>query len=322
MRENMLSLARINDGMGSNGSSKTTKERTAQSAWICGVLKDSSYASFSPDMHNQGYAASGLSNFTYNEYSITPYEFGAQMEEFKNPNNRFRGISVGKPFKEAVMETDNNGAFVHLNELDDSARLIGAVNTITIERRDNVPYLKGTNTDYIGFVEAVKEKGGDFTDKTVMVFGAGGAARASIYGALQEGASHIQLVARNTKGESKDKVEKLKKDFEKQGVEISVIDLDDLNPQVMESADIIVGATGSERVIPIDGLLPKHTLVEWAYSKGKDKTELEALADGKVERVVNGRSILIYQAVGQFELFTEKPAPVDVFKNTIEKATA
>ena len=89
-----------------------------------------------------------------------------------------RGVSVTMPYKVAVME--------HLDEVDDDARKIGAVNTIV---NDN-GRLKGLNTDWIGLVQSLREVM-DIKGKVFAILGAGGTARAAIFGIKREGGMPI-----------------------------------------------------------------------------------------------------------------------------------
>ena len=93
------------------------------------------------------------------------------------------GASVTVPFKVAVME--------HLDEADADARKIGAVNTIV---NDN-GRLKGFNTDWIGLVRSISEVT-DIKGKVFAILGAGGTARAAVFGIEREGGIPV-IVNRN-----------------------------------------------------------------------------------------------------------------------------
>lgn len=85
-----------------------------------------------------------------------------------------RGVSVTMPYKVAVME--------HLDKVDDDAHRIGAVNTIVNDHGR----LKGSNTDWIGLVQSLKEFM-DIKGKVFAILGAGGTARAAVFGIAREG---------------------------------------------------------------------------------------------------------------------------------------
>lgn len=299
-------------------SQTATQERPSEVTMQCAVIKDNTYTSMSPAIHNAGYAAVGLGNFQYSELTIDFEQLPGVVARFRDPKEHFAGVSVGAPFKGEIMKTDDEGRFVYLDEIDGAVKAIGAVNTIAIEQRDGTPHLTGTNTDWLGFVGAIDEQGVSLKDKRVAILGAGGAARASIYGALQEGASSVQIFNRTVEGE---KIEALKKQFG-----IDVLKLDTLTPKMLEEFDIIVhstkaGTQGEAPVVPVDGIQKKHTIVEWVYSKDFPATPLELEAQAREAKVVSGRGILVHQAKGQFHRFTGKEAPVDVMREEVIKGT-
>lgn len=86
-----------------------------------------------------------------------------------------RGVSITIPFKTAVMS--------YLDEVDESSLRIGAVNTLL---NDDKGRLKGYNTDWIGLIRDLKESL-EIGGKTFAILGAGGAARAAVFGILKEG---------------------------------------------------------------------------------------------------------------------------------------
>lgn len=94
------------------------------------------------------------------------------------------GINVTVPHKESVLP------FV---ESDGSARLIGAVNTLT--RGENG--WRGTNTDWIGFSAALDALGMNLNDSTVLLFGAGGTARAVVHALSEKGVTHLNIANRS-----------------------------------------------------------------------------------------------------------------------------
>jgi shikimate dehydrogenase len=100
-----------------------------------------------------------------------------------------RGVSVTIPFKTAVMS--------YLDEVDESCLKIGAVNTIL---HDHKGRLKGYNTDWIGLIRDLKESL-EIEGKTFAILGAGGAARAAVFGILREGGIPVIVNRTIEKGE-------------------------------------------------------------------------------------------------------------------------
>jgi len=124
--------------------------------------------SLSPLMHNAAYARMGI-DARY--VAFCPGDIGEAVRLLRGGD--IDGASVTIPYKVAVME--------YLDHVDEGARRIGAVNTVC--RRDG--RLVGHNTDWQGFVADIKSRM-DIGGKRFVVVGAGGAARAVVYGLLRE----------------------------------------------------------------------------------------------------------------------------------------
>ncbi|MCA9325224.1 shikimate dehydrogenase, partial [Candidatus Saccharibacteria bacterium] len=135
--------------------------------------------SISPVMHNAAFSALGLNDWSY-ELAPVPPDIVRQSLRILRDEGGFIGVNVTVPLKEAVMP------FVLP---DERARAVGAVNTIDF--RSNV----GTNTDVAGFIDDLTSLHVPLRDKTVVVLGAGGAARAAVYGLAREG-SRVLVVNR------------------------------------------------------------------------------------------------------------------------------
>ena len=126
--------------------------------------------SLSPAMHNAAFKALGL-DWEYDKYAIPPDIIRISLREFSD--HGFVGLNVTVPHKQAVMPYVKPDAI---------ARAVGAVNTI--EFRHNT----GTNTDVGGFMDDLRAHGVSPAGMQVVVLGAGGAARAAVYGLANAGA--------------------------------------------------------------------------------------------------------------------------------------
>ncbi len=133
--------------------------------------------SLSPVMHNAAFQALGM-GWTYELMAIPPDIVRLGLRE--PMQHGFIGVNVTIPHKQAVLQ------YVRA---DDTARAIGAVNTVDF--RDNT----GTNTDVVGLIEDLKAHHIALKGARVLLLGAGGAARAAVYGLAAEGA-HITVVNR------------------------------------------------------------------------------------------------------------------------------
>ena len=129
--------------------------------------------SYSREIH----ALIGSYNYTLQE--LNPEEFDFFMKE-----RLFRGINVTIPYKQAVIP--------YLDEVDETARAIGAVNTVI--NRDGK--LIGYNTDLYGLTRLILRLGLDLSGKKVLILGTGGTSRTAYYAAEQLGAREILRVSR------------------------------------------------------------------------------------------------------------------------------
>ncbi len=144
---------------------------------LCGIVLHPAGHTRSPAMHNAAYAALGL-DAVYTAFDVAPDALAAAIGGARLLG--VRQLSVSIPHKVAVMEL--------LDELDEIARRIGAVNTITnVDGR-----FVGWNTDWLGAVRAL-EREGDLAGTRAVVLGAGGTARATVYGLVERGARVVVL---------------------------------------------------------------------------------------------------------------------------------
>ncbi len=131
-----------------------------------GILKYSNRKSLSPIMHNHYMKNLGISG-EYGTYSVPPDE----LESFtaQSRSNQLDGYNVTTPHKEAIVQ--------YMDELSAEADAVGAVNTVAVRKNK----LIGHNTDVLGFQKAMNELELNMKNEEVLLFGAGGAARAVVY---------------------------------------------------------------------------------------------------------------------------------------------
>lgn len=206
------------------------------------------------------------------------------------------GVNVTVPFKER--------AYRAMDEVEDVAKAIGAVNTIIVKKDGT---LWGTNTDAYGFIQNIRAHVPTivFLDKKAMLLGAGGAARAIIYGLLKEGIKTIYLTNRTIA-----RAQELKTQF---GDRIHVISWED-KETILKEIDILINSTvlGMEKQAPLTidiTRLPAHALVTDIVYKPKE-TPLLIQAKSQGNKTVEGFGMLLYQAQRGFELFFGRKAEV------------
>lgn len=137
---------------------------------LCASLANPNKATKAPIMHNAGFDAVGA-NLRY--VAFEPEDIGAAIRAIRDLD--FAGVTVSQPFKQDVM--------AHLDEIDDIAQHIGAVNVV----HNRGGRLIGYNSDWLGATGALEETT-SLTGKTAAVLGAGGAARAVAFGLRKKGA--------------------------------------------------------------------------------------------------------------------------------------
>ncbi len=260
---------------------------------IYAILGDPISHSLSPVMHN-----SAFSHLNYNGVylAFSAKKIGKAISGIRALGIKGAGITI--PHKVAVME--------FLDEIDDLAGKIGAVNTI-INRQGKIT---GYNFDSIGAVKAIKEKTG-INNKAVAILGAGGAARAVGYGIISEGGRLIIL------NRTKDKGEKLAADL---GSEFCP--LEDFKGL---KCDILINTTPVGMEPNVDGMPveKKHLnkgMVVMDIVYNPLKTRLLRVAEDMGCKTIDGVSMFVFQGAGQFELWTGKKAPVDLMRKTVLKA--
>lgn len=260
--------------------------------------------SLSPVMQNAAFGAVGLDT-VYLALRVEPSMLRQAIEGFKAIN--LRGFNVTIPHKVEVMK--------YLDELDSSAAIIGATNTVV----NSEGKLVGYNTDGIGALEALREAGVNPQGRRILLLGAGGAARALAF-SLAETAERITILNRTAS-----RAESLAEDVRQvTGTTVVHGTLDPLTlGEEAASADLLVNATSvgmhpmSEET-PIDAKLlrPDMVVFDIVYSPLETRLLREAREAGA--KCVGGLMMLVHQGAQAFELWTEKKAPISTMTKALE----
>jgi len=273
-----------------------------------GILAYPAGHSLSPAMHNAAFKAAGI-DAKYEVCEIKPEDLDVFMNKVRG--GAYAGLSVSLPYKEAVMG--------YLDGITRDAKEIGAVNTILVEDGK----LRGANTDWIGALEAFKErvpgeKG--LRGKNVVILGAGGSARAIAYALLKEEAKVVVL------NRTMDKAQRIADDFARifgdGKIRYSVLEgIENFDPNILVQATSIWIKEGLDaRIIPpnyLRGLGERPIVMDIVYSPRI--TPLIFEADEEDCTVITGDKMLLNQAVKQFELWTGKKAPVEEMRAALMK---
>ncbi|MGQ0543528.1 MAG: shikimate dehydrogenase [Blastocatellia bacterium] len=265
------------------------------------VAGDTSY-SVSPWMHNTAFKGAGMNRVFVPLQVADLDEFMRRMvkHETREIDINFSGFSVTNPHKQAIMR--------HLDEIDETAVKIGAVNTVKIVDRK----MLGFNTDAPGFIAPLKASFGDLNGIDVGVAGAGGAARACIYALAQEGAK-VSVFARDRKN-----AKAIADEF---GVNVGelYVDADKLG------IDIIVNATplGTKGGEEEETIATAKNLrgVKLVYDLVYNPCETRLIREAKKANVptIGGLEMLIAQGAKQFEIWTGESAPKEAMVSAVKK---
>ena len=247
-----------------------------------------------PAMHNAAFEALGI-DYCYVAFPVHPDSLEDAVRSIRALT--LSGVNVTFPHKEKVIP--------FLDEIDEEASFIGAVNTI-VNSQDK---LIGYNTDGRGFMQSLSEYGISIEGKVVFIIGAGGASRAISYYVSQKAAELILFDI------DKGKTENLMHDLKKIRDNISTVE----NIITAERYDIIINATPlglkKEDPLPLHTSLlkPNQTVCDLIYKK----TQLLEDASQKGCDTLNGLGMLLWQGVFASELWTGKKPPVDVMRKAL-----
>ncbi|UCD85104.1 MAG: shikimate dehydrogenase [Deltaproteobacteria bacterium] len=273
---------------------------------LCALIGNPVGHSLSPALHNAAFKELGL-NYIYLAF---------QVEDLVKAVAGIRalgikGVSVTIPHKVQVME--------YLDEIDDTAREIGAINTIlNVNGR-----LEGYNSDSSGALKALEDAGVSFAGKRILILGSGGAARAVAFGL----AFHSSINLISILGIVEDELKSLGKDLSKKGgpdINTGLLS-EPVLKNTISDAEVVINCTPlgmhpevDRSVIPPDILQKGQVVFDVVYNPLKTKLLREAEEAGC--RIVPGIEMFINQAATQFELWTGEKAPVGVMREVVEKA--
>ncbi|MEF2964848.1 shikimate dehydrogenase [Paenibacillus sp. M1] len=268
---------------------------------LLGVMGDPIIQSKSPAMHRAALDASGIAGI----YVPLHVRAGSLREAVEGVRALgFRGVNVTVPHKVEVMS--------YLDEIDEGARAIGAVNTIVND--DGV--LKGYNTDGIGYIRSLKREAvPDLGGKRVLVLGSGGAARGIVHALLRENPARVTVANRTA-----EKARELAREWSQLG-SLYGCGMEEA-AGVLPEVDIVINTTsvGMYPVpgrTPLDpGLLPSGIVVsDLIYNPLR--TELLLQAERKGCTIHNGLGMFVYQGGYAFEYWTGRPAPIDAMREAV-----
>lgn len=260
----------------------------------------------SPVMHNASIESLGL-DAIYLALDVHPDRLMEVLPAMQAMG--FGGVNLTIPHKEV--------AFRGLDRLDESARLVGAVNTVAFTGEGMV----GHNTDGYGFLEAMKEFGGAVAGRSMFVLGCGGAGRAVALVAAREGATGVALadVDRKRCQAVADEIAAAAP-----GVTVSVVTERDEQVSACRESEVVVQATPvgmkpeDEPLLGSEAFRPGQHAFDLIYMMPETVFMREARRGGA--SVANGLGMLLHQGARAFEIWTGIEPDIQAMRQALETA--
>jgi len=256
---------------------------------VYGLVGGDVLRSLSPAIHNRGFSESGM------DAVFVPLQsdsLGAFFQAF--PHLGLSGFSVTRPYKVEMVG--------RMQAVDATVAQCGSVNTVVVH---DTGQLHGTSTDGLGVVTPLRKRG-EIKGKSVLILGAGGAARAAA-AALEERGATVRILARN-----REKALQV-------GAEVGCA-AGDLSVLLNSQWDILINATpvgggslAEQTLVPKALLKSGSTVLDMIYDPLETRLLREAAQAGCT--VISGFEMLLAQAAAQFEVWTGNEAPVDAMRS-------
>jgi shikimate dehydrogenase len=233
--------------------------------------------SFSPGYFAQKFSKEGINDASYR---LFPIETIDKLNELLASEPNIIGLNVTIPYKQQVIPL--------LNELDETALDIGAVNTILVSKTSNGINLKGYNTDVIGVRESLR---GQEHHKNALILGNGGATKAVAYTLMQLGINYT-IVSRMPK-------------------EPTQLSYDQLSEKIIQKNTLIINTTPlgmSPNIndcppIPYQAMGPNHFIFDLIYNPEETLFMKKAHQNGA--QTLNGKLMLFSQAEASWQLWNK-----------------
>ena len=266
---------------------------------IYGLTGDPVEHSFSPIMMNAAFSSMNL-DARYLAFQVKAEDVSEAIAGIRALN--FAGVNVTVPHKSTVIP--------YLDEVTPLAKKIGAVNTISNVRG----HLKGTNTDFSGFIRSLKTLNFSPKNKVIALLGAGGSARALLVGLADAGAFRV-IVYNRTSERSKKLVAEFSQYFPQTKLESVSLQTIHETPLDLLVNTTTVGMFSSEVPVDLKQCKKISLLADIIYNP--IQTTLLKQAEEMGIAAVNGIGMLLYQGCEAFTFWTGKQAPEEVMRNRL-----
>lgn len=234
--------------------------------------------SFSKSYFNEKFENEGI-NAEYINFEIPTLD---SLPEILASNPELKGLNVTIPYKEKVIS--------YLDSISPEARAIGAVNVIRVDHKGNDTYLKGFNSDVIGFTKSIEPLLEGF-HKKALILGTGGASKAVNFGLKSLGLETV-FVSR----------------FERPGT----IQYSQITPDIIQEYNVIVNCTPCGMYphidecpqLPYEAMTSKNILYDLLYNPDETLFMKKGAQHGAT--VKNGLEMLLLQAFASWEFWHNK----------------
>jgi shikimate dehydrogenase len=267
---------------------------------VCGVIGDPIEHSLSPTIQNAAFNHLEL-DFVFLAFRVKAADLENAMRGMHGLG--IHGLNVTMPHKSAVIGC--------LDEVDFTVRFLGSANTIL--NRDGK--LSGFSTDGVGALKALLENGVDLSGKKVLLLGAGGAAKAIAFVLVPE-VGELAILNRSTE-KAEELAETLGHMFNRKVVGGALSP--DAIKATLRDSDVLVNATSAgmkpnlnQSIVAPQWLRSDLTVMDIVYDPVETRLAKDAKAAGA--KIVSGVEMLIYQGAASFEIWTGKPAPIEVMR--------
>ena len=268
---------------------------------IYGVIGEPISHSLSPLLHNPAFAALEI-DAVYVTFRVSPSSLGDALRGLLALN--VQGINVTVPHKSEV--------FQYVDEVTDTARRIGAVNTL----RNDSGYWIGENTDATGFIRSLEPLGLSLPGSSVGMLGAGGAAKGVAVGLLEAGVSRL-FISNRSYDRATVLVELLKASFGQQSV--SAVSLEELEKKELNLLvnTTTVGSDGYSSPAKLNRFDKLGAVTDIIYRPSRTPLLLEAEKLGLPN--LNGGGMLLYQGISAFSFWTRRTAPEIIMRTALDE---
>jgi shikimate dehydrogenase len=258
--------------------------------------------SLSPAMHNASFAEDDL-DFVYVCLDVDPGSLPAAVRGLEAKN--LRGFNVTMPHKRAMIPL--------VDDLDESASISGAVNTVVIE----ASRMRGYNTDGGGMVMACEEADIELRGRSVLLLGSGGTAAAIAVAFGEAGVGELHIASRTIENAAH-----LRDKLSRNGMRNLSVHPLDASEQELPDADVIVNSTplgmkeDDPMPVPPEYVRKGRSFCDVVYRPGGE-TPLVRLARERGVPVVAGDRMLLYQGVLAQKLWTGRDPNVRAMDGAI-----